>query len=82
MKAKDKAKELYNKFLPYTEIDVFSNETEKENTKQCALIAVDEMLKTTISPKRRDLVMLVSGMVFPPNYAEYWEEVKQEINNL
>jgi hypothetical protein len=41
MKAKDKAKELVDKFLQYTPAE---EEYEYPYAKQCALIAVDEIL--------------------------------------
>lgn len=45
---KEKAIELVNKFRKYTdgtdEDDRFSPAIEKENAKQCALIAVDELI--------------------------------------
>jgi hypothetical protein len=39
MTPKEKAKELYQKFLPYTPV-----EEEHQYTEKCALIAVDEIL--------------------------------------
>ena len=49
MTAKEKAKELIEKFEPYAdyqECDVFTErENMLKNAKQCALIAVDEMIK-------------------------------------
>jgi hypothetical protein len=68
MKPKEKAKELYNKFLPYTYYHYRDQKIEIYNTKQCALIAVDEILNEYWShdTKRRD----------------WWKEVKQEIELL
>lgn len=70
--AKEKANELYNKFLPYTEIDVFSNELEKQNTKQCALISINEMLDF-----RNDLYINENSLVH-----KWLLEVKKEIELL
>jgi uncharacterized protein (UPF0128 family) len=79
MKAKDKAKELVEKFekvkvtfqasafSPVEEYPLNENEA-----KQCALICVDECLKIE---KSKD-------MDFSKRNLEYWKEVKEEINNL
>ena len=65
MKAKDKAKELFLKFQGFSIDDI--------NAKQCALIAVDEILEA------------IKGMVDEESgYSAdgYYLEVKQEIINL
>ena len=59
MTPKEKAKELYNNFSD--KCMCF------ERGKQCALIAVDEILKNDYGAKSQ---------------MNYWQEVKQEINNL
>jgi hypothetical protein len=67
MEAKEKAKELINKynFLNYkTDLSIHEK-------KQCALIAVDEILKA-----------LESDWSFMEIRQEYWQEVKQEILKL
>ena len=74
MKAKEKAKELVDKFEPYviryTQGDVVGYLDQEtpilEYQKQCALIAVDEILKLDIYKSDQ----------------WYWEEVKQEIEKL
>jgi hypothetical protein len=69
MEAKDKAKELVLKFL---RID--NNTPEWFNThiaKQCALIAVDEILN--YHSQEQGLYRI---------YIYYWQQVKAEINNL
>ncbi len=73
MTPKEKAKELvdkYDKTLTYLE--------SKNKTKQCALIAVDEIIKSTPSMN-----------IYPPNFQskhprvkEYWQQVKTEIEKL
>ena len=65
MTPKKKAKELVNKFRPYTKI-IVANAEYIENTKICALIAVDEIL----------------GYMGADRGYAFWEEVKQEINKL
>lgn len=67
---KEKAKELVNNF----KLNVLDYEGSGLNTykaKQCALIAVDEILN---SPK--------DGYVHFQDVIEYWEEVKSEIEKL
>ena len=74
MNPKDKAENLYLKYRPIiagkqflTGIVLMSEA--KELTKQCALIAVDELIK--------------EASFEVPNIRErYWQKVKQEINNL
>jgi len=61
MTPKDKAKELVDKFCATRLYD--------EQGKQCALIAVDELIKET-------------SFEVPNIRQRYWQEVKQEINNL
>jgi len=72
MTPKEKAVELISKFKPYAdyqEDDCF-NQIEKMliNAKQCALIAVDEIIKTLKPPCL--------------NEYSYWQEVKKEIEKL
>jgi len=44
MKAKQKANELVDKYLEY--VEAYSSESQLENAKICALIAVNEILDT------------------------------------
>jgi len=76
MTAKEKAIELINKFsLVNSETILVDGLWEKEysltdsDAKQCALIAVDEIIKT---------------FYLPVTYGakEYWQQVKQEIEKL
>ena len=60
MTPKQKAKELVNKYLQIYDGRVIQ-------AKQCALIAVDEILKVSITYAGKDY--------------EYYQEVKQEIEN-
>jgi len=80
MEAKDKAKELFNKFKA---IKIIFFETESGQTKeassvvtdelakQCAIIAVDEILSFEVSCKIQDC--------YVNDYREYWKEVKKEL---
>ena len=72
MEAKDKARELVEKFSIIQEFGIANTEEElaeyfHKKAKQCALIAVDEMLKEYYRLSERGI---------------YWQEVKQEIEKL
>ena len=77
MTPKEKAKELVWKFAEYSHTDFDYNnggyqvKSQMENAKQCALIAVDEIINCT----RNGL----GDTIFSK---EYWQEVKQEIDKL
>ena len=79
MTPKEKAKELVEKFIPYTRVfyEVLGWEDDVDSAKQCALIAVDEILKGIV-PKYDDerYTFELGGNQF------YWQEVKQEIEKL
>ena len=60
MKPKEKAKELVKKYLFLYKTDIYES-------KQCAIIAVDEILN-----------MLIGSTAT----IDYWQEVKQEIGKL
>ena len=73
MTSKEKALELVNKFREFAdgtdlETDRFSPRVEKEKGKQCALIAVDEILEITKHES--------------PSAYVYYMQVKQEIKDL
>jgi hypothetical protein len=72
MTPEEKAKELFNKMdmIIYTDQDNW-----KSQCKQCALIAVDEILN--IKPNNP---FIVNGYYKEP--IQYWREVKQEIEKL
>jgi len=67
MTPKDKAKELVDKFS-----DLEDGEMYIGKAKQCAIIAVDEIMKQCYDYRDIDL---------QASY-DYWEEVKQEIEKL
>jgi len=73
MTPKEKAEELFNKYL---EIDYHYYQA-----KDCALIAVDEIIKASpTNPLKSGYIELYSDMV--DESIEFWQEVKNEINNL
>ena len=68
MKAKEKAKELVDKYLQIedSEFKNGANLMFEIEAKQCALIAVDELIVNS----------------FPGVIKSHWEQVKQEIEQL
>ena len=68
MTPKEKAEELIDKFM------IYSSGNSNDNTaKQCVLVAANEIIRIL-----NDL-----NTIYYVNPAiEYWEEVKQELNNL
>ena len=72
MNAKEKAEQLYDKFLQYVPAE---EEFEHEYAKKCALIAIDEVLNNT----KKILNVLDTNSMYN-NW--FWEEVKQEIEKL
>jgi hypothetical protein len=78
MTPKEKAKELYDKYATYTVMWSGSINTTHQNCKQCALIAVDEIINT-LNFDIRDLD--VRGNILL-DLIKSWREVKQEIEKL
>jgi len=81
MTPKKKATELVNTY--YNKIEhTISNEyakLTKDITKQCALIAVDEIIEALLEYDNRNNTYELQNMDRDFNY---WEEVKKEIENL
>jgi homoaconitase/3-isopropylmalate dehydratase large subunit len=82
MKAKEKAKELVDKYLDLENynnlnLDLFCDECGMSNeaAKQCALIAVDEIINQYNSGR-------FDYKTMPQSEVEYWQEVKQELEKL
>jgi hypothetical protein len=83
MTSKEKAKELVDKFYQTTPNESLINQPiglkeeykAWEQSKQCALIAVDEIIETEI---------LIDEDIYveTPSYLQYWKEVKTEIKLL
>jgi hypothetical protein len=76
MTSKEKAEELVNKFSHFTVQEKW--ELKNYYAMECALIAVDEIIKS--NPSKDGVI--VGG--YPSRYltVDYWEEVKQEIEKL
>jgi hypothetical protein len=70
MTPKEKAKELFDKFtFACYECDF------TQNAKDCALIAVDEIIDSYTKEKS-------CGYILSDKIISYWQRVKQEIQNL
>lgn len=86
MTPKEKAKELIGYYYPfvycYAGSGMLTNTVSKEaivlNAKQCALIAVAEIL-LTLNKDIKDLDVVGNVLL---DLIDYWKEVKQEIENL
>jgi hypothetical protein len=78
MTAKEEAQELIHKFAK--PIDALHKYPMcYETSKQCALIAVDEIILTTFKKESWDKWFLIPQI---ESTTEYWQEVKQEIEKL
>ena len=83
MTPKEKAKELVNKYLdtlihfPYIDTEdsicIGAGYMVNACAKQCALVAVDEILKAVDNPDETYLMK---------NSVDYWQDVKNEIEKL
>ena len=88
MTPQEKAQQLYNKFLSALPHPETTNAAVYSIAKQCALIAVDEIIK--YSPRYPNNVDWTDCDASYKNYydaqreqaKEYWQEVKQEIEKL
>jgi hypothetical protein len=68
---KEKAEELFNKYCIYLRAGLLYDDEAREDAKQCALIAVDEIL---LNEENKHSVL--------SKIYDYWEEVKQEIEKI
>ena len=74
MRPQEKAQELFNKYATYVVMWTGGLEVERQNCKQCALIAVDCII--TSNPHSNPLNTEVYSTM------GYWQEVKKEIEKL
>jgi hypothetical protein len=85
MTSKEKAEELIMKYFKiiigdaYRDIKLDSKDYRYIAIKQCALIAVNEILEAT---KKRKAKLKINNVEFYWEYSEYWQEVKNEIKKL
>lgn len=97
MTPKEKAKELFEKFKPYSinntpDYEMYNSaeiafQMAKSSGKQCALIAVDLIIKEGLENMVNDFysdqgyyIDNITSHVF--GYTSYWQEVKIEIKKL
>jgi len=83
MKSKDKAKELVEKYKSYVYCYMgsgmltndYNESVATMNAKQCAIIAVEEIINTD---------MLIDEFTYleTPSYRQYWFDVIEEIKKL
>jgi hypothetical protein len=74
MTPKEKAIELVDKYNNSI-MSFLSDNMKYQNAIKCALIAVDEIIKT-------DILIDEEVFVMTPTYLAYWMEVKQELLNF
>ena len=77
MEAKEKAKELVNKYQMFPDGRIFS----KETSKQCALICVDEIINSYDGLNENHGTEWNHDNL-TIHFLEYWQEVKKEIETL
>ncbi len=65
-----KAQDIFNKML-----FCYQGHIDEYTAKQCALIAVDEIIKS-------DMLIDEDTYVMTPSYLQYWLQVKREIEKL
>ena len=87
MTPKEKAQELVNKFISYSYFSDGNNSMnrsyqQEDNAKQCALIAVDEIIKVCHYNSKENLSNWDLVGLDDFEFSCYWQEVKQEINKL
>jgi len=87
MSPKEKAIELVNKFYKYANDGrngiYYDSKVWTESSKQCALIAVDEMLGEYQSMSDLESKIIINDEVrFVVHQLQYWMEVKQEIEKI
>jgi len=81
MIAKEKAKELIDKYSICITTHKGTSIIGKEMAKQCALICIDEIFKLNIIWYDKDFADKYKE-IKPEMTLEFWEEAKQEIEKL
>jgi len=75
MTAKEKAKELFDKMF-YAKSEDGYHSVNSYRAKQCALIAVDEIMYNNLMEYPQH------SIIYAPHKNDYWQQVKQEIEKL
>ena len=73
MTPKEKAQELFGKYAMYLRANLMYDEEANEDAKQCALIAVDEIIASNPIAFDQDDNCIAK---------QWWQEVKTEIEKL
>jgi len=79
---KQKSEDLIDKYRTYIRIGKYDNNVSEDEiylAKQCALIAVDEIIEALLEYDNRNATYELQNMDRDFNY---WEQVKQEIEKL
>jgi len=81
MTPKEKAKELIKKFIEPTKVPNVKGfwVEDLDGAKQCALIAVEEIILTTFKKQTWDKWKIIPQK---ESLTEYWQKVKNEIEKL
>jgi hypothetical protein len=81
MTPKEKAKQLLDRFLPIVrQSDLY--DTYHNKAKECALIAVEEVLEWTKKPILKNHFPRSTGELTKWEYSGFWLSVKEEIEKL
>jgi len=70
MEAKERAEELFNKYCIYLRAGLLYDDEAREDAKQCAIIAVDEIINSVDNEHVADI------------FNDYWIDVKAEIEKI
>jgi len=81
--AKEKSKELHEKFLPLVDCgdNRYTTTIQEKNAKQCAIIAVDEIIDTLTELFNEHIHNEIIETLIESKII-YWQEVKNELNQL
>ena len=82
MTPKEKAVELFNKYQVYNTPAIYYGGDRKQETKECALIVVNEILQIKAITDDEQHQLSFEYASSHPSYRAYWELVKQEIEKL
>jgi hypothetical protein len=78
MLPKEKAQELYEKYLPFVDCgdNRYTTTVQEQTAKECAIIAVDQIILEQCKSSE------LKNAVYQAERIDYWQSVKNEISNL
>lgn len=82
MTPKEKAKEIVDKILPYSDTATNEQHSYLWPAKQCALIAVDEIIKITPFYSTEARSTIEQFRANDNQFMSYWDQVREAIKNL